>query len=249
MKRKPVVALVADRKQIGLHPYHLVGEKYIDAVVAGAGCHAILLPAFGDRQDMEDTLESVDGFLLTGSPSMVDPALYQGPALPEGQYLDQHRDATTMPLIREAVKRGIPLFGICRGFQEMNVVYGGSLHMKVHELPGMLDHREPADQPLEVQYGPAHAVNFPEDGLIRRLTGQASAMVNTVHNQGVNRLGDGLKIEATAPDGLVEAFSVRDAAGFTLATQWHPEWQHGSNPLSTALFRAFGEACRAYQLR
>lgn len=247
MSRKPVVALVADRKMLGAHPFHCVGHKYIDAVVGGAGCHAILLPAFGDRIDLAQTLEMVDGILLTGSVSMVEPRHYGGPLLPDGQTLDIDRDATTLPLIREAVRLGVPLFAICRGFQEMNVVYGGSLLQKVHETPGMMDHREDGAAELEIQYGPAHEVRFPEGGLIERLTGLRESRVNSIHNQGVGRLGEGLVAEAIAPDGLVEAFSVRDARSFTLATQWHPEWKYADNPLSTALFAAFGEACRRHQ--
>jgi putative glutamine amidotransferase len=247
MSRKPVVALVADRKMIGAHPYHCVGEKYIDAVVDGAGCLAILIPALGTRQDFEHILETVDGFMFTGSVSMVDPARYAGPSLPEGQHLDVARDETAMPLMRMAIERGIPVFAVCRGFQEMNVVYGGSLLQKVHEVPGKLDHREDAAASLEVQYGPAHAVHFEAGGLIRKISGFDQFEVNSIHNQGVERLGSGLVAEAVAPDGLIEAFSVKDARAFALATQWHPEWKFASNPLSTSLFKAFGDDCRRYQ--
>lgn len=247
MKRKPLVALVADRKQLGLHPFHCVGEKYITAVVGGADCLAMLVPALAEQQDFESILDLVDGFLFTGSVSMVDPQHYQGPALPEGQQLDTARDQTAMPLMRAAIARGIPVFAICRGFQEMNVVFGGSLLQKVHETPGMLDHREDSSATLEVQYGPAHPVQFAEGGLIQRTSGLTEYRVNSIHNQGVGRLGAGLMAEATAPDGLVEAFSVKDAKAFALAVQWHPEWQYVSNPLSISLFRAFGEDCRRYQ--
>ncbi|MBV8465053.1 MAG: gamma-glutamyl-gamma-aminobutyrate hydrolase family protein [Burkholderiales bacterium] len=247
MSRKPVVAIVADRKMIGVHPYHCVGEKYIDAVVDGAGGFPVLIPALGERVDFEQVLAMADGFMFTGSVSMVDPVRYKGPSLPEGQHLDVARDQTAMPLMREAIARGIPVFAVCRGFQEMNVVYGGSLLQKVHETPGMMDHREDAAASLDVQYGARHPVSFSEDGLIRRISGFAQYEVNSIHNQGVERLGEGLRVEALAPDGLVEAFSVRDARAFALATQWHPEWKFASNPLSTSLFRAFGDDCRRYQ--
>ncbi|QNM95743.1 gamma-glutamyl-gamma-aminobutyrate hydrolase family protein [Chitinimonas koreensis] len=246
MKRKPLVALVADRKMLGHHPFHCVGEKYIDAVVDGAGCLAMLIPALGERQDFDSLLELVDGFMFTGSVSMVDPRRYSGPELPEGQFLDTARDETAMPLMKAAVARGIPVFAICRGFQEMNVVFGGTLHQKVHETPGMMDHREDAAADLAVQYGPAHPVSFTADGLIHRISGMKEARVNSIHNQGVQRLGEGLRAEAVAPDGLIEAFSVRDAQGFTLAVQWHPEWKYADNPLSVKLFKAFGDDCRRH---
>ncbi|WP_374354013.1 gamma-glutamyl-gamma-aminobutyrate hydrolase family protein [Chitinimonas sp.] len=247
MKRRPLVALVADRKMLGPHPFHCVGEKYIDAVIGGADCLALLVPALGERQDFEAILDMFDGFLFTGSASMVDPVLYSGPTLPEGQTLDTARDRTAMPLMKAAIARGMPVFAICRGFQEMNVVFGGSLLQKVHETPGMMDHREDESADLDGQYGPAHSVAFAADGLIARTSGMAEYTVNSIHNQGVERLGNGLLAEATAPDGLVEAFSVKDAKGFALAVQWHPEWKHADNPLSTSLFKAFGEDCRRYQ--
>ncbi|MGQ5523070.1 gamma-glutamyl-gamma-aminobutyrate hydrolase family protein [Chitinimonas sp. PSY-7] len=247
MKRKPLVALVADRKQLGLHPFHCVGEKYITAVIGGADCLAMLVPALGDQQDPEAILDLVDGLLFTGSASMVDPKRYNGPVLPEGQYLDTARDQTAMPMMKSAIARGMPVFAICRGFQEMNVVFGGSLLQKVHETPGMMDHREDSTASLEVQYGPAHPVRFSQGGLIHRTSGLEEYQVNSIHNQGVERLGEGLVAEAIAPDGLVEAFSVQDAKAFALAVQWHPEWQYASNPLSTSLFKAFGEDCRRYQ--
>jgi len=247
MMRKPIVGLVADRKLFGHHPFHCVGEKYMDALMQGAGCFAIILPALGERQDFERVLGLVDGLLFPGGVSMVDPRHYAGPLLPEGQTLDTHRDATSLPLMRQAVARGIPTFGICRGFQEMNVAWGGSLLQKVHETPGMMNHREDEAAPVDEQYGLAHPVRFALDGVLRRLTGFAEARVNSLHNQGVERLGSGLQAEAFAPDGLIEAFSVKDAKSFALSVQWHPEWKYQDNPLSLALFEAFGDACRQYQ--
>jgi len=138
---------------------------------------------------------------------------------------------------------------VCRGFQEMNVAFGGSLYQKVHEVPGYRSHRENPDEPLEDQYGPSHRVEFVEGGMLRKLTRTEGAMVNSLHSQGVNRLGQELRVEAVAEDGLVEAFVVEGTPGFNLSVQWHPEWQVTGNPVSLALFRAFGDACRAYRLR
>jgi putative glutamine amidotransferase len=143
----------------------------------------------------------------------------------------------------------MPLFAICRGFQEMNVAFGGTLHQKVHDVPGYGMHKENPEDPLETQYGPAHEVRFRSGGQLERLTGVKQAMVNSLHSQGVDRLGEELEVEARADDGLVEAFTVRGAPGFNLSVQWHPEWRVTDNLVSLALFRAFGDACRAYRDR
>ena len=152
-------------------------------------------------------------------------------------------------MIPAAIRAGMPLFAVCRGFQEVNVAFGGSLHQHVHEVPGYGLHREKNDAELDVQYAPAHGVEFTKGGLLHRITGETEARVNSVHSQAVNRLGDGLRVEAHADDGLVEAFTVEDAPGFTLAVQWHPEWKVTENPVSLKIFRAYGDACRKYRLR
>jgi putative glutamine amidotransferase len=159
---------------------------------------------------------------------------------------DPHRDATTLPLIPRVIAAGMPLFAVCRGFQELNVAYGGTLWQKVQEVPGMLDHREDKGETLEVQYQPVHEIELAPGGLLRRLAGVDRVMVNSLHAQGVQQLGEGLEVEARAPDGLVEGFTVRSAPGFTLAVQWHPEWQVMMNPFSRALFAAFGQAARSH---
>lgn len=226
---------------LGLHPFHCVGEKYITAVTEGAGALAVLLPALGEAQACS-ILAGLDGLLLTGSASNVEPHHYQGPASEPGTLHDAARDSTTLPLVRQAVAAGIPLLAICRGFQEMNVVYGGTLHQRVQEVPGYMDHRENPDAPLEVQYGPAHDVTLEPGGYFQQLAGVDRLRVNSLHAQGVQRLGEGLSIEARAPDGLIEAFRVSNAAAFAVGVQWHPEWRFQDNPFSCALFAAFGEA-------
>ena len=145
--------------------------------------------------------------------------------------------------------RGIPLFAICRGFQEANVALGGSLHQAVHEVPGRRDHRGAKDAAPEVTYAVAHPVDVVPGGTLERVLGAATIEVNSVHAQGVNRLAEGLRVEARAPDGLVEAFSAREAPGFNLCVQWHPEWQAGTNPVSQRILQAFGDACRSYRQR
>jgi putative glutamine amidotransferase len=166
-----------------------------------------------------------------------------------GTWHDAERDVAALALIPAAIRAGMPLMAVCRGFQEMNVAFGGSLHQHVHEVPGYRMHKENPDDPLDVQYSPVHLVEFTPGGLLERITGVSSAQVNSLHSQAVNRLGEGLTVEATAEDGLVEGFSVTDAPGFTLAVQWHPEWKVTSNPVSMSLYHAFGEACRQYRSR
>ncbi len=163
--------------------------------------------------------------------------------------LDPQRDATTLPLIRAAIARGIPLFGICRGFQEINVTLGGSLHQAVQEAPGMMDHRDNPAHPLAVQYGAAHPITLSAGGLLARVLGAATIDVNSLHGQGIDRLADGLVVEARAADGLVEAISLASAAAFFLAVQWHPEWEVESNADSMKMFGAFGQACREHLRR
>jgi putative glutamine amidotransferase len=157
---------------------------------------------------------------------------------------DPHRDATTLRLIERALAIGVPLFAICRGYQELNVVLGGTLHQHVEEQPGFHNHRENPDDPLDVQYGPAHEMNLVEGGLLHGLAGRSAVMVNSLHSQGVARLARGVTIEAIADDGLVEAFRVDGTAAFALAVQWHPEWKVRENDFSLAMFKAFGDACR-----
>ncbi|HJS91459.1 MAG TPA: gamma-glutamyl-gamma-aminobutyrate hydrolase family protein [Steroidobacteraceae bacterium] len=242
---RPLIGLPADRRMIGLHPFHAVGEKYARAVLDAAGGLPLLVPALAEELRLDELLERLDGLLFTGSPSNVEPHHYEGPPSHPGTLHDPARDATTLPLIRKAVQAGVPVLGICRGFQEVNVAFGGSLHQRVHEIPGHLDHRDDETQPLEVQYGPAHEVILEGGGLLRSLAGSERVTVNSLHAQGIERLGERLAVEARAPDGLVEAFRVEGAARFALAVQWHPEWRVMENPLSRALFAAFGAACRA----
>ncbi|CAN7704959.1 gamma-glutamyl-gamma-aminobutyrate hydrolase family protein [Paraburkholderia terricola] len=245
MRTKPLVGISADRTMIGAHPSHVAGEKYIAAIVDGSQALAMLLPALGERQSVDDVLATVDGLLFTGSYSNVEPRRYGGHASAPGTLHDAARDATTLPLLRAAIAAGVPVLAVCRGFQEMNVAFGGTLHQSVHAVAGLNDHRENKQDELDVQYAPSHSITLTQGGLLQRLAGGANeARVNSLHGQGVERLGAGLMTEATAPDGLIEAASVKDARAFALGVQWHPEWRHASDALSTAIFRAFGEACR-----
>lgn len=246
--RKPVIGIPADRRLLGQHWFHCVGEKYITAVALAADAVPVLVPALGE-QHLQDWLDSFDGILFTGSPSNVEPHRYQGEPAAPGTLHDPERDATTLPMITRAVEAGLPVFGICRGFQEMNVAFGGSLVQKLQELPGNLDHREDKELALDEQYSPKHDVEFTEGGMLHRLAGQRRISVNSLHSQGVGRLGPSLISEAKSDDGVVEAFRVAEAPAFALAVQWHPEWKVMDNPFSRALFAAFGEAGRARAAR
>ncbi len=250
----PLVGIPADIREIGIHPFHAVGEKYINAVAHGAGAFPVLIPAFGEgrdlsaldgRYDLEAVIERLDGLFLTGSPSNVLPDHYQGPDSVPGTPHDVQRDSLTLPLIRAAVDAGLPLFAVCRGIQEVNVAFGGTLHQRIQEVPGKNDHREDKALAREDQYGPAHEIALTEGGLLAGLAGRTKIAVNSLHSQGIDRIGDGLVIEAIAPDGLIEAVRVANASAFALAVQWHPEWRVRENPFSLALFEAFGDAVKA----
>jgi putative glutamine amidotransferase len=246
MCSQPIIGIPADRRIVEPHPFHMVGEKYITAIRDGANAIPFLIPALGDSVDLDQILTRVDGLLLTGSPSNVEPQHYAGePSLP-GTLHDPERDATSLPLIEKALAAGIPLFAVCRGFQELNVVLGGTLHQRVHEVAGYHVHKENPADPLDKQYAPSHPVSLIEGGLLRKLAGTDTVMVNSLHSQAVARLAKGVSVEAVADDGLVEGFRVDDAKNFALAVQWHPEWKVTQNKFSMAIFEAFGNACRDY---
>ena len=240
----PLVGIPADRRQLDPHPFHVVGEKYITAIRDGADALPFLIPALGNTIDAEAVLRRVDGILLTGSPSNVEPHHYDGEPSNPGTLHDPHRDETTLPLLELALEKGVPVFAVCRGFQELNVVLGGTLHQNVHEVEGYRSHKENPDDPLDVQYGPSHEVHLVEGGLLRNLAGTDTVTVNSVHSQGVARLAGGVSVEAVADDGLIEGFRVDGAKNFALAVQWHPEWKVTEDSFSMAMFKAFGDACR-----
>ncbi len=243
--RTPVVLLPADSKQLDDHPFHVAGHKYVNAIVQAAQALPLIIPALGTESDIEALLEVADGIFLTGAVSNVHPSHFDqdvhDPSLP----LDQARDGLTLRLIRAAVAAGIPVLGVCRGFQEINVAFGGSLHQAVHEVTGLADHRELDVQSLDEQYAQVHVVQTVMGGQLSEMTGCSEFMVNSLHGQGSDRLGTGLVAEAYAPDGLVEAVSVAGAKSFALAVQWHPEWNVMNTPPYLAIFRAFGAACQA----
>jgi putative glutamine amidotransferase len=232
---------------MGEHPFHMAGKKYIDAVRL-AGCQPLIVPT-ALPEEIDSLLDLADGVFLTGSASNVHPRHFGEAVHDTSLPLDADRDDWTLPLIPRALARGIPLFAICRGFQETNVALGGSLHQAVQEVQDRFDHRAPKGEPAPVQYQLAHEVIVQPGGVLAGLIDEPEFRVNSVHGQGVSRLAKGLRIEALAPDGLVEAFSVAEARGFNLSVQWHPEWRAAENPVSLRLFKAFGAACAAFRTR
>jgi putative glutamine amidotransferase len=245
--RLPIVGIVCDRKKLGDHAFHLVGEKYIDAVRDGSGALPLLIPALTPPLDSQAILASVDGLLFTGSTSNVAPHRYGGPSPRRRTPLDEARDATSIPLMRAAEAAATPMLCICRGFQELNVAFGGTLHQHLHEVKGFTDHRVgDLKESLEEQYGPVHEVRVAPGGLLAELLPElppgATFPVNSLHGQGIDRLAPVLRVEAEAPDGAIEAVSMDSAPGFLFGVQWHPEWRHAENPISRAIFAAFGDA-------
>ena len=247
MTRPPLVIVTSCNRFSAGHVVHLAGRKYVDAVRL-AGALPLIAPPL-DPDQLSDLLDGVDGVMLTGSPSNVHPSHFgqtvHDPSLP----LDPERDAWALPLARMALQRGVPLLAICRGTQEVNVALGGSLHQAVHEVPGLRDHRDDDGGTVDQQYAPSHQVEVVAGGLLQQITGLAAFEVNSLHGQGVDRLAPGLRVEAVAPDGLIEAFSLPGAPGFNLCVQWHPEWQAAGNPVSVRIFQAFGVAASNHRDR
>ncbi len=251
---RPLIGVSACLKENGRGGWHhTVGDKYVQAAVRAVGGMPVLIPAigpeFGDEagfgEALDHLLDGLDGVLLTGSPSNVEPHHY-GKESREGTLHDSARDATTLPLIRHTIARGVPLFAICRGLQEVNVALGGSLHQHVHEVEGRRDHRSPKSPDMDVNYAPTHDIDVVEGGMLHRLLGERRVRVNSLHAQGVDVLAPRARLEAVCcEDGQVEALSVPDATAFTLALQWHPEYKALDNPVSMKLFDAFAAACRS----
>jgi putative glutamine amidotransferase len=246
-RHRPIIGIPTCMRTVNKRVFHGVNDRYPNAIIDSTGCLPILIPAIGAKIDVCAILDSIHGLLLTGSPSNVHPSQYGAePSHPDILH-DPERDATTLPLIREAVRRDMPILAICRGIQELNVALGGTLHQRVHELPGRLNHRSRKDSP-DGPYGPAHTVSLSPGGLLESLAGTTQVMVNSLHSQGIDRLAPELFVEAIAPDGQIEAVSLPEAR-FVLGVQWHPEYKVLENALSRAVFRSFEEACRAARTR
>lgn len=223
-------------------PNHAASDTYVRATDQVVGAVPVLIPANGDKTDVETLLDRLDGIILTGSRSNVQPSLYGGPPHPEGIPEDPARDGAILPLIRAAIARGVPLLAICRGFQELNVALGGTLHQRLQDLPDRIDHSTPMQPSAKVRQGKAHTIRIVPGSWLHRVAGATQIAVNSLHNQGIDRMAPGLIAEGVAPDGQIEAVRVLNASGFAVGVQWHPEYDWEADAVSRRIFEAFGEA-------
>jgi len=246
---KPIVAVPADLKLIEGVAWHAAQNQYAQAALNVAGAMSLIVPAFQDGNDADAILNRVDGLLVSGAVSNVHPSLYGQQAKDTDGPFDHARDATSLPLIRRAIDRGIPVLAICRGIQELNVALGGTLAAEIQEQPGIWDHRTPPKVDRDSAYAIRQTVSVKPDSCIGRIVGAVEIQVNSLHGQAISQASPRLQVEATAEDGTIEAVSVIDAPGFAVGVQWHPEYWAESDAPSRALFEAFGEAVRAYQTR
>lgn len=244
--RKPLVAVSTDVKAFENYVWHAAPRQYLEAAISGAGVTPVLVPSFGDRIDLDAVLGGVDGVLLTGSRSNVHPGLYGGDASEANGPYDEARDATTLPLIRQALERGVPLLAICRGIQELNVALGGTLLTEIQDMPGRIDHRAPVSDDQDERFAIRQHVAIRPGSCLASVFEAGEVMVNSVHRQGLDRLGGRLEIEAVAEDGTIEAVSVAGAPAFAVGVQWHPEYWVKTDSASARIFQAFGDAVRAH---
>ncbi len=243
---QPLVAVSTDVRQFENYTWHAAPQQYLEAAVSVADVFPVLVPSFGDRLDLDQLLAAVDGVMVTGSKSNVHPSLYGGDASEANGPYDPARDATTLPLIRKAIERGVPLLAICRGIQELNVALGGTLATEIQEREGSLDHRAPVSDNQDERFAIRQRVSIKPDSCLAGVFGAGDIQVNSVHRQGIGRLGSRLQVEAVAEDGTIEAVSVRDSRAFAVGVQWHPEYWAKSDEASARIFRAFGDAVRAH---
>jgi putative glutamine amidotransferase len=246
MTSLPLVGLPADTYEKDGFLFHSLGDKYARALMDVSKTFPVMIPSMFDERDIGALLDHFDGVLMTGAVSNVHPPHYGEAETADHEPYDHNRDSMTLKLIRTVVERGIPLFCICRGFQELNVALGGSLETELQNSEGRLDHRAPKSHDTDVRYAPAHKIAITPGGMLERILGQRETTVNSIHRQGIKKISSKLAVEAKAPDGIIEAVSVKGARAFAFGTQWHPEYKAATNPDSVKLFAAFGDAVRAY---
>lgn len=243
---QPLVAVSTDVRVFENYTWHAAPEQYLEAAVEAAGVLPVLVPAFGDRLDIDHLLASVDGVMVTGSKSNVHPDLYGGEADERHGPFDANRDSTSLPMIRGAIDKGIPLLAICRGLQELNVALGGTLAGEIQELPGRHDHRAPASEDHDERFAIRQPVTIASGTCLAGIFGAGELMVNSLHRQAIDRPAERLTVEATAADGTIEGVSVSGARDFAVGVQWHPEYWAHSDDASRRIFTAFGDAVRAH---
>ena len=225
---------------------HTAGTRYMDTLADAAGVMPIALPSMPEKLSVKEIVKMIDGLFLSGGRANVEPHHFGGEPFPEDEPIDPKRDNAVLPLVRACIDEGVPIFGSCRGIQEINVALGGSLHYRLHVLPGKMDHRMPRgdDVTIEQVMAPRHTIALSEDGVFAELTGKDEVIVNSLHGQGIDRVADGVEVEATAPDGVIEGIRVAGTDTFTIGVQWHTEWKPDEHELSRKLYQAFGDAAR-----
>ena len=245
--RRPIVGIIGNMHMItDTYRVHAGGYYCSEAIAKVTGATPAIIPTDPELVSVEELMDQFDGFLLTGGRPNVHPEEYgEEPTEAHGAF-DRARDRVTLALVRALTERGQPYFGICRGFQEVNVAFGGTLHPEIRDLPGRVNHRMPPGGSLEEIFELRQRVTFTEGGVFHRLMGSTQVMTNTLHGQGIIRTGKGIVIDGLADDGTPEALYVKDAPGFTLSVQWHPEFNAENDPVSHRLFSAFGNAVRAW---
>ena len=248
--RSAIVAIPADTRELDGYAWHASPSQYAAAAFKAANVIPLIVPALGrdlsGYTEIDEILDRVDGVMISGARSNVGPELYgQEPTEKNGPY-DPDRDATSLPLIRRTIERGIPLLAICRGIQELNVALGGTLATEIHETPGNLDHRRPEHDDPDIRFGIRQEIAVEKDSCLFDILREETAQVNSLHRQAIGQIAPGLTIEARTEDGIIEAVSVDGAKAFAVGVQWHPEYWVQSDHASYRLLKAFGDAAREY---
>lgn len=245
---KPIIAIPADIRSLDGAEWHAAQTQYLAAALKVADVMSFIVPAFEEGNDIDAILDRVDGLLVSGSATNVHPSLYGVEAKESDGPFDPARDATSLPLIRRAIDRGVPMLAICRGIQELNVALGGTLASEIQEQPGIWDHRKPDDIDRDKAFAIRQPVYIREGSCIaQHLVMTGEVQINSLHRQAIAKTAPRLQVEATAEDGTIEAVSVIDAKGFAVGVQWHPEYWAETDAPSRALFKAFGTAVRDYK--
>ncbi len=248
--KKPIVGVIGNSYSVeDRYQTQLAGESNLSAIADVSGALPLIFAGTPDVTDIDDLLNAVDGIVLTGARANVHPTNFETEADEAYEPYDERRDRLALSLSKACVERGVPLFGICRGMQEINVAFGGSLHPEIRDIPGRMNHRMPPDGTLEEKFALRHPVTFTEGGPFHRLMGATEVMTNTLHGQGIEQAGDRIVVDGRAEDGTPEAIYIEGAKGFALSVQWHPEYKAAQNPDSVKLFEAFGAAARARHAR
>ena len=244
---RPVIGIIGNSYLLNdEYPVHVGGVMNSEAVSLVSDAVPFIVPTDPKFASREELMEICAGFLFTGGRPNVHPEEYGEDETEAHGTFDRNRDGVALPLIRDLVERGQPFLGVCRGFQEVNVAMGGTLHPEIRDLPGRMNHRMPPDGTLEEKFALRHVVQLTPGGPFSRVFGSQEVLTNTLHGQGIKTAGSRVVVDGHAPDGTPEAIYIGGAPGFTLSVQWHPEWNAAGDPVSRPLFEAFGDACRKW---